>query len=93
MTSRPYPTAGRRSILHVLDDAGYVEYAEFAHSRNGYFCRTCTKMDSTLVQTSGGFVGYYCRGLEVPVAPWGCCNYWVYAPPEDRVVLRDRVLP
>ena len=86
MNARPYPTAGRRSILPILDDAGYVEYAEFAGAKRGYFCRTCTKMAPTVVQIPDGFTGYLCRGLKVPVAPWGCCNYWVYAPPEDRVL-------
>lgn len=82
---RPYPTAGRQSILRVLDDAGYVEYPEFAGQDEGYFCRTCTKMAPTLVQTREGFTGYLCRGLKVPVAPHGCCNYWVYLSPSERL--------
>ena len=86
MSGRPYPTEGRRGILRVLDDAGYVEYSEFARSKSGYFCRTCTKMDATIVQIPDGFSGYYCLGLKVPVAPHGCCNYWVYAPPGTRVL-------
>ena len=85
MSGRPYPTGGRRGILRVLDDAGYVEYREFAGAKRGYFCRTCTKMDESIVQTQDGFVGHLCLGLKVPVAPHGCCNYWVYAQPEDRV--------
>ena len=86
MSARPYPTGGRRGILRVLDDAGYVEYPEFAGSRKGYFCRTCTKLDATVVQVPDGFTGYYCRGLQVPVMPHGCCNYWVYAPPGARTL-------
>lgn len=81
---RPYPTAGRGSILKILDDAGYVEYEEFAGAKRGYFCHTCTKMAPTVVQTQEGFEGYFCRGLQVPVMPWGCCNYWVYASPSKR---------
>lgn len=82
-----FPTTGRRSYLHILDDAGYVEYSEFVgYENNGYFCHTCTKLDDKLVQSNepNGFVGYYCRGLEVPVAAHGCCNYWVYLPPSKR---------
>lgn len=86
MSSRPYPTDGRRGILKVLDDAGYVEYAEFAKSKSGYFCRTCTKMAPAVAKVADGFIGYYCRGLEVPVSPHGCCNYWMYAPPASRVL-------
>lgn len=82
--SKPYPTAGRQGILRVLDDAGYVEVEEFAGAKRGYFCQTCTKLSGTLVQAPGGFVGPLCRGLQVPVMPWGCCNYWVYASPSKR---------
>lgn len=85
--SKTYPTAGRQGILRVLDDAGYVEYAEFrGNENNGYFCQTCTKLSDTLVQAPGGFVGQLCLGLQVPVMPWGCCNYWVYAPPRRRLL-------
>lgn len=84
---RPYPEAGREGTLRILDGAGYVEYAEFEDQEKGYFCRTCTKMADDMVQAPGGFVGYLCRGLGVPVAPHGCCNYWVYLPPSKRLSL------
>lgn len=79
-----YPTQGRQGILRILDDAGYVEYPEFADATKGYFCRTCTKLAPVPVQAPGGWVGYLCQGLQVPVSPHGCCNYWVYQPPAKR---------
>lgn len=86
MNKRQYSTEGRRGILKVLDDAGYVEVPEFEGAKRGYFCRTCTKMSPAIVQVPDGFIGHYCRGLQVPVAPHGCCNYWVYSPPGTRVL-------
>lgn len=83
MRERPYPTKGRHNYLHILDDAGYVEYSEFAKAKSGYFCRTCTKLDA-------GWDAYgptaWCVGLDAPVAPHGCCNYWEYALPTARAL-------
>ena len=87
MTSRPYPTQGREGILRILDSAGYVECDEFEGETQGYFCRTCTKFSDALVRAPGGFIGYYCQGLKVPVAPHGCCNYWVRQPHYKRPLL------
>lgn len=86
MGLRQYPATGRKHILKVLDDAGYVEIEEFAHLGEGYFCRTCTKMSDVVVKVDepNGFIGYLCKGLKVPVSPHGCCNYWVYNPPRFR---------
>lgn len=85
MSDRPYPEEGRQGTLRVLDEAGYVERPEFTGESNGYFCITCTKFDvGHTARAPGGYVNFLCKGLRVPVAPHGCCNYWVYAEPWER---------
>ena len=62
----------------IKQSAGYVQVEAFANEGAGYFCGTCTKY-----QHVRGTAGY-CRGLQVPVRSYGCCNYWVLNAEDPR---------
>jgi hypothetical protein len=59
----------------VKHDAGYVQVESFSDAGVGYFCGTCAK-----IEPLGGKDGF-CRGLQVPIRTYGCCNYWAMGRP------------
>jgi len=84
--TRTFPPSGDPIENRIKQQAGYVEYAVFAHQGGGYFCGTCRAFDQ--IAGRGGF----CKGLKVPVASYGCCNNWKIAPRSEWVGADGRPL-
>ena len=77
-----FDPTGREQYSAKMRQVGYVEVQFFGASSLNYCCQSCPAMWNDPKSPTG----YWCKLVQIPDKPNGCCDKWYPAPEVQRLL-------